>query len=199
MYILLLSIHGLIRGHGLELGRDQDTGGQTKYIVDLTQALAGRDDVDRVDLVTRRVVDPAVAADYGRTTETLSRKARIMRIDAGPEEYLAKEQLWDYLDSFCDNLVTTLNKEGRVPDLVHSHYADAGYVGVRLSSLLGIRIMTVDDIRRQLPFADVTQGIVCEGIEAIPQLLLVDVALLTTVEAHNTDFIAELACLDQVR
>ena len=27
MYILLLSIHGLIRGHDLELGRDPDTGG----------------------------------------------------------------------------------------------------------------------------------------------------------------------------
>jgi sucrose-phosphate synthase len=28
LYVLLLSIHGLIRGH--ELGRDADTGGQTK-------------------------------------------------------------------------------------------------------------------------------------------------------------------------
>ena len=30
MHILLLSIHGLIRGRELELGRDSDTGGQTK-------------------------------------------------------------------------------------------------------------------------------------------------------------------------
>jgi sucrose-phosphate synthase len=58
MYILMLSIHGLIRGHDLELGRDADTGGQTKYVVDLARALGERADVSRVDLVTRRVVDP---------------------------------------------------------------------------------------------------------------------------------------------
>ncbi|MCB2262276.1 MAG: HAD-IIB family hydrolase [Candidatus Thiosymbion ectosymbiont of Robbea hypermnestra] len=141
MNILLLSIHGLIRGKELELGRDADTGGQTLYVVDLARALAERDDVDRVDLVTRRIPDPAVAADYAAPVEPLSGKARILRIDAGPDEYLAKEQLWDHLDGFMDNLVAVLNAEGRMPDLVHSHYADAGYVGVRLSNLLGVPLV----------------------------------------------------------
>ena len=45
LHIVLLSIHGLIRGHDLELGRDADTGGQTKYVVDLARALARRDDM----------------------------------------------------------------------------------------------------------------------------------------------------------
>ncbi|MCG6861335.1 MAG: HAD-IIB family hydrolase [Chromatiaceae bacterium] len=141
MYILLLSIHGLIRGHELELGRDSDTGGQTLYVVDLARALAERDDVDKVDLVTRRIVDPAVSGDYAQPFEHLSDKARILRIDAGPDEYIAKEQLWDHLDGFMDNLVATLNEQGRMPDLVHSHYADAGYVGVRLSNLLGVPLV----------------------------------------------------------
>ncbi|MCW8926749.1 MAG: hypothetical protein OQJ84_10845 [Xanthomonadales bacterium] len=30
LYLALISTHGLIRGHDLELGRDADTGGQTK-------------------------------------------------------------------------------------------------------------------------------------------------------------------------
>jgi sucrose-phosphate synthase len=141
MYILLLSIHGLIRSHNLELGRDPDTGGQTQYVVDLARALAKREDVDRVDLVTRRVVDPAVSADYAESVEALADKASILRIDAGPQEYIAKEKLWDHLDSFMDNLVATLNRSGRMPDLVHSHYADAGYVGVRLSNLLGVPLI----------------------------------------------------------
>ncbi|MDH3639827.1 MAG: HAD-IIB family hydrolase, partial [Gammaproteobacteria bacterium] len=55
----------------------------------------------------------------------------------GPAEYIPKEQLWDHLDSFTDNLVDWFNEQTRMPDMVHSHYADAGYVGVRLSSLLG--------------------------------------------------------------
>ncbi len=141
MYILLLSIHGLIRGQEMELGRDADTGGQTLYVVDLARALAERDDVDRVDLMTRRVIDPTVSADYAEPIEQLSGKARIVRIDAGPEEYIAKEQLWDHLDGFMDNLVATLNADSRMPDMVHSHYADAGYVGVRLSNLLGVPLV----------------------------------------------------------
>ena len=136
-YLLLISVHGLIRGHDLELGRDADTGGQTKYVVDLARALAERDEVERVDLVTRRVTDPAVSNDYALAVESLSEKARIVRIEAGPEEYLAKEQLWDHLDSFTDNLINWLNEQQRTPDLVHSHYADAGYVGVRLANFFG--------------------------------------------------------------
>ena len=136
-YIVLISIHGLIRSHDLELGRDADTGGQTKYVVDLARALAKHDDVEQVDLITRRVVDTNVSDDYAMPTEILSDKVRIVRIDAGPEEYLPKEQLWDHLDSFMDNLTNWLNLQPRMPDLVHSHYADAGYVGVRLANLLG--------------------------------------------------------------
>jgi sucrose-phosphate synthase len=141
MYILLLSVHGLIRGRELELGRDADTGGQTLYVVDLARALAEREDVEQVDLVTRRILDPAVSGDYAEAVEPLSDKARILRIDAGPEEYLPKEQLWDHLDGFMDNLVAALNARGRMPDMVHSHYADAGYVGVRLSNLLGVPLV----------------------------------------------------------
>jgi sucrose-phosphate synthase len=137
MYILLLSIHGLIRGHDLELGRDPDTGGQTKYVVDLARALGARADVDQVDLVSRRVLDPAVSEDYGVPIEPLSEKARIVRIEAGPEGYIRKEQLWDHLDALVDNLHDWLREQGRWPDLIHSHYADAGYVGVRLAHLLG--------------------------------------------------------------
>ncbi|MEJ1385471.1 MAG: HAD-IIB family hydrolase [Candidatus Sedimenticola sp. (ex Thyasira tokunagai)] len=141
MYLMLISIHGLIRGQDLELGRDADTGGQTKYVVDLLRALAERDDVAQVDLVTRRVVDPDISTDYAQPLEVLSEKARIIRIDAGADGYLAKESLWDHLDSFMDNLLSWLNGQKRMPDLVHSHYADAGYVGVRLSNLVGIPLV----------------------------------------------------------
>lgn len=141
MYILLLSIHGLIRGQDLELGRDADTGGQTKYVVDLARALGEREDVSQVDLVTRLVVDPKVSPDYSVPIEPLSENARIVRIEAGPEGYTPKEQLWDHLDALVDNLHDWLREQGRWPDLIHSHYADAGYVGVRLAKLLGVPLV----------------------------------------------------------
>ena len=140
-YLVLISIHGLIRSHDLELGRDADTGGQVKYVVDLAKALAKHDDVEQVDLITRRVVDENISDDYANPIEVLSDKARIIRIDAGPEEYIPKEQLWDHLDSFMDNLTNWLNTQPHMPDLVHSHYADAGYVGVHLANLLNVPLI----------------------------------------------------------
>jgi sucrose-phosphate synthase len=141
LYLLLISVHGLIRGHDLELGRDADTGGQTLYVVELARALGELDEVERVDLVTRRIVDPAVSEDYARREEPLSDKVRIVRIDAGPDGYIPKEQLWDHLDSFGDNLVEWIKAQRRIPDIVHSHYADAGYVGVRLANLAAVPLV----------------------------------------------------------
>ena len=141
LYLLLISIHGLIRATDLELGRDADTGGQTKYVVDLARALSELPEVGQVDLVTRRVVADEVAADYGEVQEPLDANARIVRIDAGPDAYIPKEQLWDYLDVFTDNLLDWLNQQPRRPDVIHAHYADAGYVGVRLSNITGIPLV----------------------------------------------------------
>ncbi len=139
--ILLISIHGLIRSRDLELGRDADTGGQTKYVVELAKALAKQRQVERVDLVTRRIVDDAVSTDYAAVTEALRDNAQIVRIEAGPDGYIAKEELWGHLDGFTDRLLTWLHTQPRLPDILHSHYADAGYVGVRLSHLTGLPLI----------------------------------------------------------
>ena len=141
LYIVLISVHGLIRSYDLELGRDADTGGQTKYVVELARALGELAEVECVDLLTRRVPDPAVSKDYTVPIEDLGGGARIVRLDAGPEEYIKKEQLWDHLDAFADNALDYLRELGRTPDIIHSHYADAGYVGVLLASRLGIHLV----------------------------------------------------------
>jgi sucrose-phosphate synthase len=166
LYICMLSIHGLIRGHELELGRDADTGGQTKYVVDLAAALAQHPDVDRVDLITRRIVDPAISEDYAQAEEPLCEGARIIRIDCGPEEYIAKEQLWDHLDTFADNLSDWLNQQVRFPSLIHSHYADAGYVGVKQSNQFGIPLIhTGHSLGRDKRKRLLATGLSREGIE----------------------------------
>ena len=87
LYIVLLSVHGLIRGHDLELGRDADTGGQTKYVVELAAALGELPQVARVDLITRRIIDDKVSEDYAKPIEPLSDKSRIVRIDCGEDAY----------------------------------------------------------------------------------------------------------------
>ncbi|MFV0438371.1 MAG: HAD-IIB family hydrolase [Desulfopila sp.] len=134
LYIQLISIHGRIRSSSLELGRDADTGGQTKYVVELAKALARHEDVGQVDLVTRLIVDKRVASDYGQQIEAIADNARIVRIQCGGRKYLRKELLWPHLEEFIDRSIKFINSQGRIPDIFHGHYADAGYVAMQLAA-----------------------------------------------------------------
>jgi len=104
-------------------------------------ALAQNAEVAQVELLTRRIVGPEVSSDYAEPLETLGKGVRIVRLDAGPEGYLRKEELWDHLDAFADNALNYLRERQRLPDIIHSHYADGGYVGVRLASQLGVPLV----------------------------------------------------------
>jgi len=138
LHLQLFSIHGLIRGDNLELGRDADTGGQTKYVVELARALGELPRVKQVDLVTRLIDDKRVSSDYNQVIEPLGEKSRIVRIRCGGKRYMRKELLWSHLPEFVDNVVRFNKKEDIKPDLLHGHYADAGFVARNLSKLLGI-------------------------------------------------------------
>ncbi|HZJ08988.1 MAG TPA: glycosyltransferase [Trueperaceae bacterium] len=134
LHIVMLSLHGLIRGHDLELGHDADTGGQTKYVVELARALGELAEVERVDLITRRIDDTALSDDYAKPFERLSERANLIRIRAGGDDYARKELLWPYLDEFVQSIQRYYRAEGLSPDIVHGHYADAGYVAARLAA-----------------------------------------------------------------
>ncbi len=141
LYIALLSVHGLIRGDNMELGKDPDTGGQILYVVELARALAQHPAVDRVDLFTRQVIDKKVDESYAQPQEQIADNAFIIRIPFGPRRYLRKEKLWPHLPSFVDNALPHFRKLRRIPDIVHGHYADAGMVGATMAHLLGVPFM----------------------------------------------------------
>ncbi len=138
LYLVMMSIHGLVRGFDMELGRDADTGGQVKYVVELARALAADARVSRVDLLTRRIEDPKVDPSYAEPLEPLAEGAYLVRLPFGPRRYLRKETLWPYLGSFIDEALQHFRRIGRVPDLIHGHYADAGLCGAHLSAVLGV-------------------------------------------------------------
>ena len=141
LYVLMLNLHGLMRGRDLELGRDADTGGQTLYVYELARALGRHARVEQVDVMTRLVDDPEVSTDYAQPFETLGERARLVRLPFGPKRYVRKESLWNHLDQMVDRTISYLRQQPRLPDVIHSHYADAGYVGLQLSELLGIPLV----------------------------------------------------------
>ncbi|KAJ6433740.1 hypothetical protein OIU84_017443 [Salix udensis] len=159
LYIVLISMHGLVRGENMELGRDSDTGGQVKYVVELARALASTKGVYRVDLLTRQITSPEVDFSYGEPIEMLSCPsddsgscgAYIIRIPCGPpDRYIPKESLWPWIPEFVDgalnhivSMATVLGEQVNAgkptwPYVIHGHYADAGEVAALLSGALNV-------------------------------------------------------------
>ncbi|XP_024960670.1 probable sucrose-phosphate synthase 1 [Cynara cardunculus var. scolymus] len=168
LYLVLISLHGLIRGENMELGRDSDTGGQVKYVVELARALASMPGVYRVDLLTRQVASPEVDWSYGEPTEMLSPHnsdgmtdeigessgAYIIRIPFGPKDkYIPKELLWPHIPEFVDGALCHIMQMSKVlgeqvggghpvwPVAIHGHYADAGDSAARLSGALNVPML----------------------------------------------------------
>eukprot|EP01026_Neomeris_dumetosa_P042802 TRINITY_DN3573_c0_g1_i5.p1 TRINITY_DN3573_c0_g1~~TRINITY_DN3573_c0_g1_i5.p1 ORF type:complete len:1098 (-),score=219.39 TRINITY_DN3573_c0_g1_i5:655-3948(-) len=154
LYIVLISLHGLVRGMDMELGKDPDTGGQVKYVVELARSLAYHPAVFRVELLTRLIKDPKVHEDYGEAEECLYQGegdtggAYIVRLPCGPtNKYVRKEELWPYVREFADNginhvrnMVSYMQQNEAVPVelyVIHGHYADAGEVAAVMSHSLG--------------------------------------------------------------
>ncbi|KAE8732804.1 Sucrose-phosphate synthase [Hibiscus syriacus] len=162
---LYIVLHGLIRGENMELGRDSDTGGQVKYVVELARALGTMPGVYRVDLLTRQVSDPDVDWSYAEPTEMLSPRttensiqelgessgAYIIRIPFGPKDkYIPKELLWPHIPEFVDYALSHIRQMSKVlgeqigggqpvwPVAIHGHYADAGDSAALLSGALNV-------------------------------------------------------------
>ncbi|MFO7713478.1 HAD-IIB family hydrolase [Desulfosarcina sp.] len=138
LYVQLFSLHGLIRSKNLEMGRDADTGGQIKYVMELGTALSAREDIEQVDLFTRLIVDKRVSSDYSQPVAVINDKFRIVRIQCGGRKYMRKELLWPHLEEYVDKTIKFIKRNQAMPDVIHGHYPDAGYVAMQLAEILGL-------------------------------------------------------------
>jgi len=127
LYLQLHSMHGLFRSYDLELGRDEDTGGQIVYVLELGKALGKLREIERVDIITRRIIDPDYPG-YSNEIEEVTKKVSIVRIECGPKKYIKKVDLWPYLPEFIENCKKYIKKINRKPDVLQSNYADSGLV-----------------------------------------------------------------------
>lgn len=136
--ISLINIHGLLKGSGLEIGRDADNGGQTKYVYELAEFLSQHHDVAHVNVFTRLIDDKDLSPEYAVPIEKITDKLDIRRIPFLGKKYKSKEQLWKGLDTFVNGIVQHIKTHDIFPNWIHSHYGDAGYVASELSTILNI-------------------------------------------------------------
>ena len=125
--IAMLSVHGYFDPVPT-LGAT-DTGGQVTYVLELAKAL-GELGV-KVDIYTRRFGDRSEIAP-------VDKNVRVIRINAGTNEFIRKEDLFPHLDELTDKLNAFIDEHELRYQLLHSHYWDAGYVAMNLAERLGI-------------------------------------------------------------
>jgi mannosylfructose-phosphate synthase len=123
-----LSTHGYVDPVP-QLGRT-DTGGQVVYVLELAKALSKLG--VQVDIYTRWFdrespqIDPI--ADHPGV--------RVIRIPAGPWEFIPKERIYDVLPELTRNMVQFIRHNGLDYDLFHGHYVDAGDVALEVARQL---------------------------------------------------------------
>lgn len=133
-----VSPHGRIRVRDPEIGIDPDTGGQTRYVLELARQLGRHPGIRRMELLTRLIEDPELSSDYAQETEAIEGRARLVRLRCGPKAYIAKENLWPHLQEFIDAALRYIGEQNELPDAIHGHYADGGLVATRIAKALGI-------------------------------------------------------------
>ncbi len=124
----MLSTHGYVDFEP-QLGRT-DTGGQVVYVLQLSKALSKQGII--VDIYTRWFdkLKESVEHDLG------DNNLRIVRIPAGPMEFVPKEEIYDILPELADNMTKFIRKNELNYDLFHAHYVDAGVVAVIVAKAL---------------------------------------------------------------
>ncbi len=118
--IAMLSTHGYFDPVP-KLGQT-DTGGQVVYVLELSKALR-RLGIE-VDIYTRwfdknrKQIDPVPGFD----------NLNVVRIPAGPWEFIPKEQIYPVLPDLAQNMIQFIKDNNLHYDLFHGHYVDAGIV-----------------------------------------------------------------------
>ena len=138
MFVCHIALQGCLTLRDVAYGVTADTGGHIKYLLELAEASAQDDAIERIDIVTRGFRETALGEEYASGNGERQGKLRLIRLDDGHEGYLPKEELYTRHDDLCDAFVTYLEGLDRLPDIVHAHYADAGVLALAAKRRLGI-------------------------------------------------------------
>jgi len=132
MHLAFLNPQGNFDPHDSYWTQHPDFGGQLVYVKELALAIARLG--HRVDLVTRRIVDPAWP-EFAAPLESYPgvEGVRIVRIPCGPRHFLPKEELWPYLGTdWVRGILNFYRGEGKLPQAFTAHYADGGLAAALL-------------------------------------------------------------------
>ncbi|MFZ7138213.1 MAG: glycosyltransferase [archaeon] len=123
--IIMVSIHG---DPVTKIGSEEQ-GGQPIYIKDVCRLLSKH---YKIDIFTRR------KSECEEKIVELMPDVNVIRIKAGPIEFVPKEKIYLYLNEFFMNTIRWIEKNDKKYSLVHSHYWYSGSVALKLKDHLEI-------------------------------------------------------------
>ncbi|MFN6517170.1 MAG: glycosyltransferase [Nostoc sp. CreGUA01] len=138
MHIGFLNPQGNFDAGNSHITKHPDFGGQLIYVKQVAIAIAQKG--HKVDILTRQIIDPEWP-EFAQTIDTYPEvdNVRIIRLPAGPKEFLPKELLWPHLVSdWVPNILQFYQQEGGLPDAMTAHYGDGGLCGVLIEEEAGI-------------------------------------------------------------
>jgi len=101
------------------------------------------------ELSTALAVDPAIDIDIFTREQNpnqtqiikLKPNIRIIHISGGPECFIDRQSLNDYLPEFVENLKAFIRNEKKIYDVIYSHYWLSGLVGEQLKDAFSIPLV----------------------------------------------------------
>lgn len=138
MHIGFLNPQGNFDPGDSYLTEHPDFGGQLVYVKQVAVAMASRG--HKVDIITRQIIDPYWPEFAGSIDHYPGvRNLRIVRLSAGPPEFLRKELLWQHIvQDWVRNILQFYRDSGSFPDAMTAHYGDGGLAGVLINLQTGI-------------------------------------------------------------
>src|SRR5262245_39335670 len=129
--VAIVSVHGC----PLDLLGSREVGGMQLYVRQLSRELARLG--LQVDVYTRKTrPDLPRVVGFGE-------RARVIHLDAGPQQRIDKNAVVQHLPAFIENLERFNEREGIRHRVVHSHYWLSGWVGQRLGELWRVPHVTM--------------------------------------------------------
>ncbi|MEQ9548637.1 MAG: glycosyltransferase [Coleofasciculus sp. G3-WIS-01] len=138
MHIGFLNPQGNFDRHDSYWTEHPDFGGQLIYVKNVAVEMAKHG--HKVDIITRQINDP----EWSEFSEKFdgypdAPNVRIIRLPAGPKEFLRKELLWSHLvRDWIPNILEFYQEEGNFPDVMTGHYADGGISGILIEAKVGV-------------------------------------------------------------
>jgi glycosyltransferase involved in cell wall biosynthesis len=124
--IALISVHG---DPSAEIGKEE-AGGQNVYVRQVGEALSRQG--WQVDMFTRRA-DP----DQDMIVQHNDR-CRTIRIAAGPQTFIPRDELFEYLPTFVQGFLKFQRQSRRQYRVLHTNYWLSSWVGMQLKKVLEV-------------------------------------------------------------